>query len=434
MTKLVAIAVALVVMSAVTVFASGQFVFPGARAVAMGSAYIGVADDLTALYWNPAGLTQLQDRQSMFSTVYVMSEVKSNRSLTNTAAPDLLDGGFPIQKVYPTEPSEFSSKIMTARAFLPFIAANRKISDITIAGGVYAIGGGAANWSDTVAAGVDTLNADVNGSLGYVIGNVSAAKDVMPDVSVGLGLNYIYAMDNYEAKKSYVRAAGSLLPSDYQLSMAKNATGGGIQFSLGTMYKPVEILRLGLVYRNGTILKLSGKAKLYRAGLATSGLANLDYSTDYSQNTYYPTTYGVGAAYEAAKDITLSASSLLTKYTELRDETDYSNEAVYKDTNASKNYNDVTQVMLGAEYRINEKYAVRAGFQTDPGPVPSDKISLLETKHHSHNIISAGLGYTTARLRSDISYTYSMSNKPSKDGREFDLPAVSLRYTLGYDF
>lgn len=35
----------------------------GARAVAMGEAFTAVADDVTALYWNPAGLSQLEERK-----------------------------------------------------------------------------------------------------------------------------------------------------------------------------------------------------------------------------------------------------------------------------------------------------------------------------------------------------------------------------------
>ena len=40
----------------------------GARATAMGGAFTGLADDATALYWNPAGLTQIEGRE--FSATY----------------------------------------------------------------------------------------------------------------------------------------------------------------------------------------------------------------------------------------------------------------------------------------------------------------------------------------------------------------------------
>jgi long-subunit fatty acid transport protein len=39
----------------------------GGRASAMGDAFVAVANDVSALYWNPAGLSQFQDNQVMFS-------------------------------------------------------------------------------------------------------------------------------------------------------------------------------------------------------------------------------------------------------------------------------------------------------------------------------------------------------------------------------
>lgn len=39
----------------------------GGRAAAMGESFVAVANDVTALYWNPAGLTQFNDNQIMFS-------------------------------------------------------------------------------------------------------------------------------------------------------------------------------------------------------------------------------------------------------------------------------------------------------------------------------------------------------------------------------
>lgn len=39
----------------------------GGRATAMGDAFIAIANDVSALYWNPAGLTQFSENQVMFS-------------------------------------------------------------------------------------------------------------------------------------------------------------------------------------------------------------------------------------------------------------------------------------------------------------------------------------------------------------------------------
>ncbi|MCJ7813427.1 hypothetical protein MUP95_08970, partial [bacterium] len=67
MRKLFIIAISLIlVLNAVShVFAVSQaavlflMISPGARAAGMGEAFVALADDATAAYWNPAGLAQL---------------------------------------------------------------------------------------------------------------------------------------------------------------------------------------------------------------------------------------------------------------------------------------------------------------------------------------------------------------------------------------
>jgi hypothetical protein len=39
----------------------------GARAIGMGGAFVGTSDDVTSLYWNPAGIARLPQREAMFN-------------------------------------------------------------------------------------------------------------------------------------------------------------------------------------------------------------------------------------------------------------------------------------------------------------------------------------------------------------------------------
>src|SRR5271155_3166064 len=46
----------------------------GARALTMGQAYTAVADDASALYWNPADMTQIQNHSvTLMRTAYIAS-------------------------------------------------------------------------------------------------------------------------------------------------------------------------------------------------------------------------------------------------------------------------------------------------------------------------------------------------------------------------
>ncbi len=51
---------------------SGQFlkIEPGARAIAMGGAFVAVANDASTIYWNPAGLLQIHNNAVSFSHTY----------------------------------------------------------------------------------------------------------------------------------------------------------------------------------------------------------------------------------------------------------------------------------------------------------------------------------------------------------------------------
>ena len=54
-------------------FASGfQLNEQGARALAMGGAFAGLANDPSALYFNPAGITQLRGTNFYFGTTLIM--------------------------------------------------------------------------------------------------------------------------------------------------------------------------------------------------------------------------------------------------------------------------------------------------------------------------------------------------------------------------
>src|ERR1017187_10249490 len=49
----------------------------GPRAVAMGEAQVGLADDVYATYWNPAGLAQLQNREAGFVQTQYLQDIQS---------------------------------------------------------------------------------------------------------------------------------------------------------------------------------------------------------------------------------------------------------------------------------------------------------------------------------------------------------------------
>ena len=71
--------------------AIGNFSGLGARAMGMGGAYLGVADDFSAVYWNPAGLAQMRQTEvyvsflrNALSSEAALAGVRSSSTLNNT--------------------------------------------------------------------------------------------------------------------------------------------------------------------------------------------------------------------------------------------------------------------------------------------------------------------------------------------------------------
>jgi long-chain fatty acid transport protein len=433
--------------SASLTLAKGIFIRPGTRANTLGGAYIGIADDLTAIYWNPAGLEQLDGSGVEMSAFYAAAKGKSNSSLMNAVAPDAEDGDFPIFNLYAilgqpnAEPTEYQSKEFKTGALLPFVAGHTKVKGITLALGFYAIGGGGGKWEDSVKGFLvptDDIISSIDGSYGFTVGNISAAKEINPKLSLGLGVNWIYMTDELEIKKEYQKSAGSPL-GNYSALVDKNASGSGMEVMGGVLYKLTEKLKAGFVIRSGATLKLKGKAKTKITGLsALSGglMPDVDHETDYDQNYAYPLTYGLGASYELMDSLTLALGAEMINYSAMKDNIDYEDElaGTLEDVNEKKEWKDTTRVYLGAEYRINEKLSFQSGLQTNPVPCPKDKLTLLNTQQYNLTSLSLGARYKMRVSQIDVGYIHSFSDNPEKEGREYKYPSDSYRLGVGYKF
>jgi long-chain fatty acid transport protein len=429
MKKILCVVICVTLYAAQLSLASGIFVTPGSRANSLGGAYVGIADDVTAIYWNPAGLAQLDGRGVRVYALYGTPKAKSNTSLKNSASPDREDGDFPVLNLLGVvEPAEFQSKELELQSLLPFAGGYQKVDDVTYALGVYAIGGGGGKWEDSVPGALvptDTVSASVDGKFGFVVTNVSAAKALSLKLSVGAGINWINMIERRKIEKEYV---SPLTP--YSVKTEYNASGSGFEFIGGAMYKPMDKMRVGLVIRSGSVIKLYGEAKLETTGLAAF-LGN--HETDYEQEYAYPMTYGLGVSYDPIEALTLAAGVEVNNYSVLKDDIDYEDEAVFSDENESKDWDNTTQLRFGTEYRF-EKLVLRCGVQNDPLPFSREKMTLLDINQYDLITLNIGAGYNLGSVQVDVNYTKVFSDKPEKNGREYEYVSDTYQLGVGYKF
>ena len=336
-----------------------NFAGVGVRAMGMGGAFVGVADDFTAMYWNPAGLAQMQRREVQVSLLRnsrandsVFNGTAGRSELTNTRFGSL---GF----VYPYP---------VYRGSLVLAAGLTRIKDF--------------DWSLNLKGDDDGLAADHafqhEGEL--ALAGVSAAIDVSPAVSLGATLGLVSGEDEAVNEFDWADSQDEFLEQRF---FARDSFTDEYQWTpyavLGVMLRtPRDNPR----YRLGATFTTGGTHKIryvFRGSPSDKGYSSVQYddgtvekfSDEEARNTYeltLPFEFGVGASAEALQGLTLAGSLHLAEWSqsEYKGADEYGLRA---DTSFETQYRDVLRYHFGVEYQVPVvALDLRAGYFVDPIP------------------------------------------------------------------
>lgn len=241
-------------------YAKSHFITPGARASGYGTAFVAIADDLTSIYYNPAGLAYQKDTQVMASLFYIDYPATASQKA----------------------PQNFGSDKYSTSAVVPFVGFSTKFYyDTVIAAGIYVLGGGGGKVEDPLSPYFEKIE----GQQSYMVYNISLAKQVTDKFSIGLGFDAIQFQEKLVAKGSLIPVPGGI---DY------NRSAFGFQGNIGLMYKPVEKLSTGFVLRSGSYVDVPNEP------------ASLNPA--FAEKVCYPLTWEIGFAYDIFDDFTFAAS------------------------------------------------------------------------------------------------------------------------------
>ncbi|MDA8178826.1 MAG: OmpP1/FadL family transporter [Desulfobacteria bacterium] len=362
--------------TASTSFAAG-FRLPeaGAKAMGMGFAFTAQADDPSAIYFNPAGLTQLKGQNVMVGLTYV----RENGGEFTGTTPLTFNG------------ETFDTKSETQKS-LNFFIPNAYYTRTTNSGNLaYGVGifspfglGQEYNNKDTSIFRSQTTKID----LQTVVVNPTIAFKINEFLSVGAGIDYMYGKVKYE-KTPYVPGAYGG-PGFFKAALDGNGDAWGYNF--GLLLKPSENLKVGFNYRSPFHLQFKD-GDFVTSDNTSAGFTGIFPmgTTKASGKLELPATAALGVAYTLDR-LTLSADA---------DWTFWSSYKELKITNASvsslsstqrKDWKDVCALRLGAEYRVTDPLALRAGFVYDPTPVPADTMG-PELPDATRLNYMAGAGY-----------------------------------------
>lgn len=378
---------------------------PGARAYGMANAFVAQSDDIQAIVFNPAGLTQMKGYELGLGETWQVpviqykdkAGVKNNAEIVNLFVPNLYFGGKSGQ-------GKFGYGL-----------------------GVYSPFGLTTEWKTN-----HPLRFAATESILPVINvNPSLAYQFNPKLSAGLGIDYFNSSGVKVSKQLDVATLNTLLtflPSSApEGEQTLEGDGDGWGYNLGLLYTPNERHSFGLAWRSEVKVDYDGEVSLKNlSGFIASpfvfGVTN--YKTSAKTDITYPGILTAGYAWRPKENWVLEADIEWTGWSSYKEQ-----KFTFSETNAtrlaflnsgnpvSKRWNDVGSFAIGTEYVMPNKLALRGGGSFLQVAAPS---ATLEPSTPDVNLIglALGVGYPWGdSLKVDLAYQALLGQPRSIDNK-----------------
>jgi len=379
----------------------------------IGNAFAGgaaVAEDASTVWYNPAGMTRLSRPEIVVGGSYIRPSFNANVLSASTIAGPTISGG---------------GGEAGANAFVPNVYATYPVSKrFTLGAGVNAPFGLVTDYDNTWAGRYYALRSDIK----TVNVNLAAAFKFHDAFSAGVGANHqnLNAELTQAVDFATICNAGALIgipgagacggpggfthPNNPNDGHAKvTAKGDAWGYNAGILSQ-LGATRVGLAYRSQMKYKLSGEFDITPGtnvppALLTDPNFRLVDSGASVQATL-PSTVSLsafqqlGSRWAVMADVTRTNWSVLP---ELRIKFD----SGQRDQVVTLNLKDVYRYSVGATYRPNDSWALRAGVALDRSPVQSPADRTPRLPDSDRRWLSVGAGVRASESVSfDFGYTY----------------------------
>jgi long-chain fatty acid transport protein len=337
----------------------------GAKAAGMGTAFIGLADDPSAILHNPAGLIQSKSTQ-----IY---------------------GGITGLTIYSRYKSETGDTEETERQyFFPphlYISSDAGTEDFVFGIGFHSpFGIGGRKWDRD---GITRYQATKENIATFAV-NPTVAWQVYPGIAIAGGVDYLYA--SLEAEQMIDQSA--LGAGDGRSNF--EARGDGWGYNLGLLAEIGRSFRLGLAYRSKIDVDFDGEMKIRNIAPALQPVfGGSTFKTDVSTSSTFPEIIGGGISYDF-NDFTVAFDVELVRWSSFdREDVDLEKEvpaAGVTDGEKVFEWKDSWQYKIGMEYRATRQLSLRTGYALIKHFVPERTLSPGNPDADQHNF-AIGAGY-----------------------------------------
>ena len=339
---------------------AGNFFVVGARALGMGGAHIAVANDATALVYNPAGLARVTRIEFSGGLTHQRLNNKTKFGLHPLSEVDFNDGRL-----------QNNTRFGSANVVLP-VPTYR--GSLVLALGVNRV----KSFDKTMQFFAD----DAGGSQmaiesetgGLYLWSFGAAVDVSPNVSVGAALNYWSGKDNYTwlYEDTFL---GRTIDDAYKDRYS------GLNAKFGFRIQPNKYLILGGTIDSPVTYTIEEDVTQITEEQGGSEI----YFDTYEYKISLPFGLGAGLALQF-ENLTLAGDINYADWTQM--EYKRLEDAAEANRLIKETYTDALRFHLGAEYLIPQiGTSLRAGFYQDPLPYKSRWVK------KDRNFFTAGIGF-----------------------------------------
>lgn len=353
----------------------------GGKAAGMGTAFIAVADDPSAILHNPAGIAQLEGNNIYTGITGVIPSSSYKNSAGNKESTD-------FQVFFPPH---FYQTI------------DFGLKDFTFGLGLHSpFGIGGRKWSKNGL----TRYLSTEAWIATFTVNPTVAYKLTPSIFIAVGLNYMNAINEAEkmADQSFFGAGDG--------KMRLETDGDGWGYNLGFLCKPNDQFKIGLAYRSPVTIDFNGDITVSAIAPALQpAFGGNNYKADITTKSEFPEIFSFGIAYlpdnnwTIAFDVEWVCWSSFDKATlNIKQEVPA---AGLVDGTTVLDWEDSLQFKVGFDYKLNDKYSLRGGYAYIQTPVPDHTIEPSNPDSDMHNV-SMGLGCRSGKWRYDVFYNYSL--------------------------
>ena len=386
----------------------------GARAPAMGGAFIAIADDSTAASWNPAGLAQLErpEMSLVGEGFFRMEDLFSDRHPESDG-----DSSIDLYRLnyanvsYPFE--IFHRNVVVSLNYQRLYGFDREMSfDFKTGNAILSQEG--------------KYEFDQEGDL-YALSPAFGVR-LTPELSVGatlniwrdpLGRDYAWRSTVHYQGTGLVEETDAFTSSIFMKDVYKDFSGEN--FNLGARYEVTPKLAFGAVFKSPFTAEVRHERRRSTQVDFGGGEGPVLSSFSREEQMTFPWVAGVGACYQWTKSLKTALDVTRTEWDRfvLEDDHGHRFSAVTGRREADEEIDPTYTVRAGMEYLVFTERAIiplRAGVFYDPEPShrsPDDYAGL-----------SVGSGYVSESFSVDFSYTWRFGR--GVGGDVVDVPGAKM--------